>query len=271
MPFRSGAQCMMGPITSSDTIWFEQPLNERVRTYLRLEFLFKRLRHHRADASYWGRRAAVGALLDIFLLLGRSDLKGDITKELGEQHAHLRRLEAQPGVNDDRLSDVLQRIDQAVLAIQGLSSQFAGAALRNNDFLVSIANRIAIPGGTTGFDLPNFELWLRRPLEESERDLNAWCSDIGAFERAIELDLDLIRASADPKSVMAREGIHVQSLEGPRQMLRIGVPADCRSHPEISAGKHRFTVRFMETRETSSRSHQVRTDVEFQLACCGIG
>ncbi|WP_348671954.1 cell division protein ZapD [uncultured Abyssibacter sp.] len=262
---------MMGPGTSSDIIWFEQPLNERVRTYLRLEFLFKRLKHHRADASYWGRRAAVGALLDIFLLLGRSDLKGDITKELGEQHAHLRRLEAQPGVNDDRLSDVLKRIEQAVQAIQGLSSQFAGAALRNNDFLVSIANRIAIPGGTTGFDLPNFELWLRRPLEESEHDLNAWCADIGAFERAIDLDLELIRNSANPSTMVARDGIHVQSLDGPRQMLRIGVPVTCRAHPEISAGKHRFTVRFMETRETGSRSHQVRTDIEFRLACCGIG
>lgn len=262
---------MTGQEPTNNTIWFEQPLNERVRTYLRLEFLFKRLRHHRGDASYWGRRAAVGALLDIFLLLGRSDLKGDITKELGEQHAHLRRLEARPGVNDDRLTDVLQKIDHAIHSIQGLSTQFAGAALRNNDFLVSIANRIAIPGGTTGFDLPNFELWLRRPLEESARDLDAWCADIGAFERAIDLDLDLIRGSAVPRTVIAQDGIHVQSLDGPRQMLRIGVAAQQRVHPEISAGKHRFTVRFMETRETSSRSHQVRENIEFQLACCGIG
>ena len=190
----------MGQGEPKDTVWFEQPLNERVRTYLRLEFLFQRLAHHRSDASYWGRRAAVGALLDIFLLLGRSDLKSDITKELGEQYAHLRRLEAQPGVNDDRLNHVLERIDHAIQSLQGLSSQFAGASLRNNDFLVSIANRIAIPGGTTGFDLPNFEQWLRQPLENSERDLTAWCADIGAFARAIELDLELIRSSADPAS-----------------------------------------------------------------------
>lgn len=255
----------------ADIVWYEQPLSERVRTYLRLEFLFKRLHHHREDESYWGRRAAVSGLLDIFLLLGRSDLKGDITKELGDQHANLRRLESKPGVDTTRLSDVLTQIDDTLASIQGLSTQFAGAALRNNEFLVSIANRIAIPGGTTGFDLPNFEQWLCRPIAETGRDLDTWCADIGAFEKAIALDLSLIRSSAQAHTVTAQEGIHVQSLDGPRQMLRVGLPATSRAHPEVSAGKHRFTVRFMETRDISSRSHQVRDNVDFKLACCGIG
>ena len=40
---------------------FEQPLNERMRTFLRLDFLYSQALYHNEKASPWGSRAAVGA------------------------------------------------------------------------------------------------------------------------------------------------------------------------------------------------------------------
>ena len=66
------------------SVVYEQPLNERVRTFLRLEFLFTQHHHHRADRTHWGVRATLRALLDIYTVVSRSDLKTEILKELAD-------------------------------------------------------------------------------------------------------------------------------------------------------------------------------------------
>ena len=44
---------------------FEQPLNERMRTFLRLDFLYSQALYHNEKGSPWGTRAAVDSLLDM--------------------------------------------------------------------------------------------------------------------------------------------------------------------------------------------------------------
>ena len=86
---------------------FEQPLNERVRTFLRLETLFAQHAHHAADDSEWGLRATLHSLLDIMSVVSRSDLKVEIVKELSEQHDNLAQLAEKPGVDPQRLQSTL--------------------------------------------------------------------------------------------------------------------------------------------------------------------
>src|SRR3546814_14828175 len=76
---------------------FEQPLSERVRTFLRLELLFLQYHDHRRDETSFGARASLHALLDLLVVTSRSDLKNDILKELTDQYHHLTRLAAQIG------------------------------------------------------------------------------------------------------------------------------------------------------------------------------
>ncbi len=45
-----------------ETLVFEQPLNERMRTFLRLDFLYNQALYHNEMASQWGSRAAVACL-----------------------------------------------------------------------------------------------------------------------------------------------------------------------------------------------------------------
>src|ERR1041384_579668 len=145
----------IGSVTTH-IIAFEQPLNERVRTFLRLEFLFAQQKHHRNDRSAWGVRATLHALLDILTLVSRSDIKAEIIKELNDQHAALSRLKARPGVDPGRLNAVLTEINTALNGMQGLNAQFIASALRDNEFLISVLHRSTIPGGTCVFDLPAY-------------------------------------------------------------------------------------------------------------------
>ena len=258
----------MSATAPDQTLTFEQPLNERVRTYLRLEFLFDRLAHHRSDASGFGRRAAIASMLDILLLLGRSDIKTDIIKELGAQRLQLEALRKRPGVDTDRLDNVLLEMDDVLNGMHGMSTQFASAVLRDNDFLVSVANRSAIPGGTCAFDLPNFHRWLSLPAEQTRRDIDAWLADLAPYERAVRFDLRLTRDSVEFVPRSAEAGIYVQSLGGPTRMLRVRLPSGGTLYPEISAGKHRFTIRFMQSSDLTSRNEQSRDNIGFDLAIC---
>ncbi|WP_348819657.1 cell division protein ZapD [Fontimonas sp. SYSU GA230001] len=249
---------------------FEQPLTERVRTFLRLEFLFAQHAHHRRDSSEFGIRATLTTLLDTLVVLSRSDLKNDILKELNEQHGHLTRLAAKPGVDPQRLDSALTDIRRAQNGLQQLTTQFAGALLRENDFLNGILNRSGIPGGTCGFDLPHYHYWLSQPHELVRRDLDAWHAEIHAYEVAINLYLHMLRASIEPRPADARAGMYVIAPPGPCQMIRVLVAQDCGVYPEISAGKHRCTVRFMNARNASARAQQATNDIPFQIQFCAL-
>lgn len=253
-----------------DAIVFEQPLNERIRTFLRLEFLFGQYEHHRADEAAYGTRARLHALLDILTVLGRSDLKKDILKDLIEQHSVLTRLGNRPGVDQPRLQAVLAEITVAVNSLQQLTTQFASTALRDNEFLMSVLNRSSIPGGTCAFDLPAFHHWLSQPAEKISRDLGAWFADLVPYAQAILLNLRLLRGSVPVMDAVAPGGTYIHAPQSACSLLRVFVPQEEGVYPEISAGSHRFTIRFMQLREVAQRSAQAHRDIAFKLQCCAF-
>lgn len=254
-----------------DMVAFEQPLNERIRTLLRLEFLLARHAHHREDPSAFGLRARLGALLDVLTVLSRSDLKKDILKELQEQRTSLTRLNARSGVDQGRLDEVLDELQRVVQAIQPLATQHAaGSVLRDSEFLISIYNRSTVPGGTCAFDLPGYHYWLSQPVEYPRRDLDAWFADVEPFERGIQLYLRLLRGSTEVVSLVSRDGVHVHAPQGPCSLVRVFVPVSLGIYPEISAGAHRFTIRFMSFPGARHRSAQAISAVPFGLQCCAL-
>ena len=254
----------------AEFVAFEQPLTERVRTFLRLEYLFAQYAHHRAGQGNLSVRSTVQALLDILTVLSRSDLKNDILKELNDQHVALTKLAARPGIDGSKLQGVLTEITQAVNGMQQLTTQFAATLLRGNDFLTTLLNRSGIPGGTCAFDLPAYHFWLSQPCDNIKRDLDAWFADLRPFEKAIGLYLRLLRNSVEPETSVAKGGMYVYTPQGPCVLVRVTVPVSAGAYPEISAGRHRFTVRFMTARDVNARSQQATADVSFQMQCCTL-
>lgn len=258
-------------MSSDDSaVIYEQPLTERVRVFLRLEFLCAQLRHHRNDHSEFGVRGSLHVLLDILSVLSRSDLKNDILKELSERHAALTRLAAQPGVDPDLLGEVLQELRRAVAGLQRLATQFAGNLMRENDFLTTVANRYAMPGGTCGFDVPILHFWLSQPRTVAEADLDRWSEDIRPFEDAIVLYLRLLRESREAETALAPSGMYIHSPRAACQLLRVHVPKTLVAYPEISASRHRFSIRFVTLRQIDTRSQQIAVDVPFAIQSCAL-
>ncbi len=51
-------------------------------------------------------------------------------------------------------------------------------------------------------------------------------------------------------------------------LIRVLLPASAGIYPEVSAGQHRFTLRFLRWRGVDARPVQVSQDVRFLLAIC---
>ena len=91
-------------LTENAPVVYEQPLNERMRTFLRLEFLYGQASYHGEGTNPWSTRAAVTSLLEILAITTRSDSRSDVLKEL-ERHVNvLRDFQSKSGVDPARLN-----------------------------------------------------------------------------------------------------------------------------------------------------------------------
>ena len=249
---------------------YEQPLKERIRVFLRLEFLFQQAQHSLKAGSVWDSRVAVNSLLDILSFFVRTDVKSEVLKELERHASNLERLERTPGVDSTTLAEVLGELDQMQDVLHHMNGQI-GSPLRESDLLTSVSKRACVPGGTCSFDLPIYHHWLQRPAELRLQELHQWMDQFQPIRHAIALMLSITRESAVPAKEVAEAGFFQRNLDPsvPWQLLRVGVPAGFPCFAEISAGKHRFTVRFMKPMG-SDRPVQTDSDVEFELSCCVI-
>lgn len=250
-------------------IIFEQPLNERMRNLLRLEHLFELIQFRSSDSSKWDCRSILESLLEINDLLSRSDLKTELIKELERHSTMLNTLKNNPAVDQKRLQIVNDDIKELLIILRDKSYQ-PGTQLKQDELVTSFKQRISIPGGTCNFDLPRFHYWLNQPTLKRKQDINNWANDLEPISKATNIALDMIRNSTNSIREKAETGFYQKPIESSLscQLIRVLLPSASRYYPEISGGKHRFTIRFMEESATDSRPVQTRNDVDFELHCC---
>jgi len=251
------------------SVIYEQPLNERVRSFLRLEHLFCIADHHCPQDSQWDSRVAISCLLEILDLISRSDIKSDLIKELERYTVTLNILKNNPNVDHQRLNDILNNINIYLSTLRDSDFQ-PGQYLKQDELTTSIKQRISIPGGTCNFDLPAFHHWLHKPIQLRHDDLVTWKQDLSVMQESLAIALLMLRNSTTPVLENAESGFYQQPIESKLsvQLIRVLLPDDSNYFPEISGGKHRFTIRFMEQALTSSRPVQTKNAVEFELHCC---
>lgn len=253
------------------SIAYEQPLNERVRTLLRLEFLFRQGRFGVAGDSEWHSRLALNTFVEVMDLLARGDLRGEIQKELERQASTLQALQDTPGVDPGRLQAVLSDCTHLIEQLRA-GSYAIGCGLKDNDFITAVARRSGISGGTCSFDLPAYHRWLHQPSAVRRTDLEHWFRSFDTVAEATTLILRLLRESADAVPEIAYDGSFQASLDRaiPYQMLRVILPQGTPWFPEISGNKHYCTIRFLEQPTLQDRPQQASVDVEFRLERCVV-
>ncbi len=266
----SGKQASLFP-ESGHAIAYEQPLNERIRNCLRLEHLFFGIEFGINGGSAWDARDALARMLEVSDYLIRTDIKAELIKELEREISTFNGLRNNPGVSPEALDITISTINDVLMKLKSPGCQ-PGNALRNDDLANQVRQRISIPGGTCNFDLPALHFWLNIEPRVRAEHMNAWMDDLQIIDTATRTILKLIRSSSNPRMVTAKEGFYQQQIDSasPCQIVRVVVDPSVDLFPEISGGKHRFTIRFYTQHGTSDRPVQVKSDTEFELHCCGI-
>lgn len=249
-------------------ILYEYPFNERIRTYLRLEHLFRRLvelipRDHPVDHHF-----ALVTLFEIMDVAARADLKSDVLKDLERHKSQLTGYRENPSIDQEVLEDVIGQLDGCFSALHEQPGK-AGQPLTENDWLMSLRSRVSIPGGTCGFDLPAYYAWQHKDAETRRQAIGHWASTMAPLAESIQHLLKMLRDSGAPQKVMALAGQFQQSLPQGRtyNLLRLRIDPGMDLIPEISGNRLMISVRLMQQAE-NGKLHLSAEDAAFELALC---
>lgn len=246
---------------------FEFPLNERIRTWLRLEELFGKAMFFIEGQDARMHHGGMLAIFEIVDVTARSELKNELIQELERQKIGLEALRHNPAVNVKRLNEVLVAIDKALSGLLAMVGKL-GQHVRDNEWLSSIKGRAGIPGGTCSFDLPVYHFWLSQPAEDRKDDLSTWLSPMLPIKHAVDVVLSILREGGHVSRHTAVHGLFQLMLAGrSAHLLRIALDAACA--PEVSANKYAVNVRFL-VPDTVQKPKLCDRDVEFELTFCNL-
>lgn len=251
-------------------IRYEHPLNERIRTMMRLEDARSRARVYVAGEAPQDHHAALGSLFEIADIAARADLKTDLLQELERQRQQLVPLRANPRIETEALDALLAEIDAVTVQLLAPSGKL-GAHLRENEWLMAIKQRSGIPGGVCEFDLPAYHWWLHRDASSRRADLEAWFAPFEPVLAGLAIVLKLLRENGRSNRHVAYRGVFQLMLTTTKvaQLLRLTVSRDLACVPEISANKYALNIRFIGVSGLDRGSVHDR-DVEFDLAFCNL-
>jgi len=156
------------------TILYEHPLNERIRNYLKLEQLFKQADSCVGADIHIFHPIFFNALFSIIDALERSDIRGDLIKDLEKLQQNLVVWSQAPNIDNTALESNLR--ETVALVSQLRMNCQTWSELKENAFLSSLKQRFAIQGGSCSFDLPQLQFWLHQPELSITKDIELWLS-----------------------------------------------------------------------------------------------
>jgi len=246
----------------STEVLFEHPLNEKMRTWLRIEFLIQQLNtvlpvNDTARALYFFRN--IGELLDVF---ERGEMRTEVLKELGRQQRKLLSWSEVPGVDEQRIATLRKQLENCSTVL--MSAPRIGQQLREDRLIALVRQRLNIPGGCCSFDLPTLHLWLHLPQESRDSQVSAWLASLSPIQQALDLILDIIRNSVPYRKQTSLNGFY-QNNSDEADLLRLKLDTIEPIYPQISGHKNRFAIRFM---PVDAEHGIIPERLDFELACC---
>ena len=248
---------------------YEQPINKRIRSMMRLDLLFDQLAYFAKAKNVWDNTNAVNVINDILEFTNRTDIKSEVIKELERQQNIVESLLSQPGINEKKTLKLLENIKQLTDDLHNISGAI-GQDLQQNIILNSAKQKSILPGSSGSFDSPLYLHWINQPSANRVNQLLEWSSSFIHISKAIKLALQTIRDSGDNAEHIAENGFYQDNLDLSKsyQLIRVAIPSTADYFPEISAGKHRFSIRFLSNKGYTSNPEQTDNDIPFILCNC---
>lgn len=251
-----------------EMIIYDQPLNEIIRVCLRLEQLFEQIDHQLNDTSTLGTRNVLSYIINVLHILDRPDLKSKLAKELSHHQANFMRYGNMPDVDASKLEAITQQLDEYSRTLIDSSGKIAWR-LRDIELLNTLRMHLASPGGGCSFDIPLYHYWLQQPALQRQETIKDWLTDFTQIRSIVTLALEIVRQNGKTENKTAIHGFHQELLDPQSnlRMIRIGIDRDIAAYPEVSVGRHFFSVRFFSP-DILRRPAQYSENLAFWVAYC---
>lgn len=243
---------------------YEHPLNEKLRTFMRVEHLFAQIDNCK-DLQYefqpMGFFEALFALIEI---LERSDLRNDLSKELERSEQNLVKWAQHPQICNDVLQETLRKV-VSLQSTLGKKHKVC-SSLKEDPFLSSIRQRFTIPGGSCNFDLPQLHFWMQQTPQQKYQHIDNWLAQLKSTQQAINILLTFVRERGSFGSIKAKAGFYQDNTEN-IELLRIKYTPAYGAFPTVSGNKYRYAIRFMRLCDETGKIN-TDEDIMFSLARC---
>jgi len=247
---------------------YELPLNERLRTFMRIEFLYSRLKYFSSNLDDdWSTRTVIHTLLEIYSILSRTDVRREVLADLDRYMIQMERFQSAPDADNNMVNDVLEDLELIKKQALEIGTDYL-LMLREDEFIASLLHRHTLPGGKAEFDLPKYKFFLESDKENVSLQINSWIDVIRPICEGIDKLMWIIRESNEPIATVAVGGQYNHQIERRTQISLVRIITDgINVYPEISGGRHLIAVRFY-NQNKEGKYLQFEDNVEFKISLC---
>lgn len=238
---------------------YEQPLNEKIRSYLRLEYLDKQLR---SNLEQDHQHRCFYPLFALCELLERCDYRNDVLKEIDRNLILLNQWLQCDTADQSQIHRYIDALNQARTPLQ--QPERLGSQLKQDKFLSALRQRFSMPGACCNFDLPQLHYWLAQPWQTRQEDYRAWIAHFDALLTPIALLLQLVRNSAQYDAAIAQAGFYQGNSNQALALVRVKIDSSQGCYPTISGHKNRYAIHFV---QFNQQKHSDK-GIDFLLATC---
>nr|WP_256261008.1 cell division protein ZapD [Shewanella sp. NIFS-20-20] len=241
------------------TIIFEQPLNEKIRSYLRLEYLAEQLQLHQDNDHL---HQGFFPLFSLCELTERCDYRSDVIKDIDKHLITMNQWRQLSHVDHDLVDSYVIDLTHAREGLQ--ATERLGTQLKQDRFLAALRQRFSMPGACCNFDLPQLHFWLAKPWAERQEQYRAWCQHFMPLLKPISIMLALSRATSEFTPQIAKQGFYQEQSQLQLNLVRVRLSTELACYPTISGYRNRFAIHFV---DFDSQKH-TESDIPFEIAYC---
>ncbi len=243
-------------------IHFEHPFNERIRSYLRLEYLFDRFFCSVLSNDDRLTESAIFFLINILETSDRFDIKSLILQDLGKYSTILSRLRGHPEVFQDKLEIALVNVDQAFSKLNEIRGKISHT-LEDINWLNTIRKRLSSFGYIAEVDMPSYYFWKKKSRKDRLENLSTWINPFKPLYQGLKTTLELLRESGKYENVQTSNGGYSKSLDGKTfQLMKVLIDQKHNIYPEIIVNRHVIWIQFLD----SNGQKYLGRDINFQIA-----
>ena len=242
---------------------YEQPVDERIRKFLRFENIYMKINNHKDIDSKYDAYSVLLNISELFINLTRSEIKRDLISEIETHKVRYQEYIKFDGADKIKLNSIMEKQNAILKTLHDLEANYLNV-LKRDELLQTIIKHI----NTSCADL---EYWLSRDHDFRKNQINLWLELIKPIENSIFFCLDLLRKSTETLEITAKDGMYLFKMDTEKKirLLRVTMKTDNYFFPKISVGPQRATIAFM-TIDDNNKIIRLNQDINFVLDLCYI-